>query len=618
MARHVVARAALVALFACHGDGHGKPVDAAGDASPDGPVDATTDGGTTPNMYPTGVGGPPVGSCFEKWCWVYPLPQGHSLSGVWASSPADVWMTTIDGMLYHYDGAKWQEVGSGMWGNPNPQPYPLVGTASNDVWAALPAGIAHWDGSTWTSLGDGAAPFAAISATDVWASGGTKEWNGSTWTSHSGPGFTPIAIGGSPGSVLAVSNTGAIAKWLGTAWGIGDTGSHTCNSAVVIDGTHLAVAQNGSVSLWDTGTWTTLTPPVSANWEVITASSPTDLWIASFGRGTPYRYHWNGSTWTDASDPGTTAYPLAISEDPHGNVFLVLDDASIRVWNGSTWSAVTTGNNTTRAVWGTAPTDVWLVDPAPVLPNRLVHWNGTSWTESTFPFQTNYYLSSIWGSAPNDYWATAGYQASFSVVDRTFLHWDGSTWTEVGPYGTEDGVAAPTGFTRIWGTAADNVYAVARTAVYHRDASGWAPIAALSGGTDVFGTAANDVYVLQNTTMWHWDGSMWTSKTMPKSFTRGWENSPTDIWLVGFDTPMMHYDGAFFVDASAADAFYSSLPVGTAGEMYTFSSSGHMWRWPTGFGSTPEPLTEFFGVNDAWVAPDGHVWAAGGAGLLVH
>jgi hypothetical protein len=593
--------AVLLVMAACDGGG-ARGLDAATDGAPtsDAAIDAMTD------ANPTGIGGPPVGHCAEEWCWVLPRPQGTPYAGVWSSSASNVWAATEQGTLLHYDGSSWTQVGGiAEYGGA----HMFWGTA-NDLWLSNLTNTWHWNGTTWTSTdiargklgGAGTTPWT-VSADESF------EWNGAQWLAHTGPGFTPLAIGGNGTTLIAVSETGSIAQWLGNAWGTSDTGSHAGNAAVVIDSTHLVVAQNGTVAFWDNGTWTIRTPPVTANWQQIAATSLSDVWVASFGR----RYHWNGNAWS-AADDANGAFPVALSLTASG--LLVADaNAELRLRNGATWSALTTGTNNIRGVWGTAPNDIWIIGGNGK--NETLHWNGSTWTDVPFPFpySSGYQINAIWGSAPNNYWIAGGRQLSFSSREIDLFHWDGIAWTLDGPHGTEDG-NIPGGFFALWGTAADNVYAVSGGVALHRDASGWSPISQLSTRSteaDVFGSAANDVYVLKDTTLWRWDGAQWTSKTAPATLRRGWSNGPTDVWLMTSGSPpLRHFDGTFFVSLTQG-----ALPaIGTSTEMWTFGSTT-MTKWTGGFAGTATTMTGFFDAWRGWVAPDGHLWVAG-KGLLVH
>jgi hypothetical protein len=126
-----------------------------------------------------------------------------SPSGVYASSPDDVWVAGYSQapaggglriLLEHWDGTSWSLV-------PGPKGdqmlFAIDGTSANDIWAVgahgLYYGLAlHWDGTQWTRNYDGRGfpPMDAVSAhasTDVWAlSNGDRyasveHWNGTKW-----------------------------------------------------------------------------------------------------------------------------------------------------------------------------------------------------------------------------------------------------------------------------------------------------------------------------------------------------------------------------------------------------------------------------------------------------
>lgn len=591
------------------------------DASIDAMIDAMPDAATI-------AGGPPLGACRSGWCWVYPLPQGNALHGIWGASASDVWVLGDHSTLVHYDGAGWTEYASNSpgWGRGGGQ---LWGTASNDVWAAATtAGVLHWNGSAWSVSGSAGAAnvIGGTGADDVWTfdakSSRILQWDGASWTSHRLPaaGWRPIAFGGAPGSLLVVSAAGGIAKWVGNAWGITDTGSHPANAACVIDASHIVVAQDGgAVSFWDGNGWTTRTAPVPASWKTITATSFSDVWVTgNLSDATSYRYHWNGAAWSAADDPGDTGWPQALWVDASGEPWAAMSDAEVRVWDGNTWTRKTVGDNYVQAVGGTAEDDIWIVswvyDGTPR--NRVTHWNGSAWSEAAFPYDTTYTLGRIWGSAGDDYWIAAGH-ANGNVVDRMMIHWNGNAWTAMGPYGTEDAVVGPTGFTAVWGAAQNDVYAVARTALYHYDGNAWTVVTAVPGGSDVFGTSSADVYVIYGQQLWHWNGSAWSAKTMPSSGdTLGWINAPNDVWIAG-GSAGLHYDGAFFVQYVV---YMPTSPVGSATHMFTYGFANgveQMIEWVGGLGGTTSTSQAFFLPEGGWHAPDGHVYAAG-SGLLVH
>ncbi len=86
------------------------------------------------------------------------LDVGELITGVWAASAADVFVSTTDGLRFD-DGVDW-EVGS--WSSTDYMHLPgvlapfsaLTGSAADDVWAVGAEGqVAHFDGSTWAHFG---------------------------------------------------------------------------------------------------------------------------------------------------------------------------------------------------------------------------------------------------------------------------------------------------------------------------------------------------------------------------------------------------------------------------------------------------------------------------------
>lgn len=619
--------AMLVALAACGGSRTGAPASGS-DANTGAPeVDAAVvpDAAPSPDA-PTGPpDAPPIGACRDGWCWVYPTPQGNAVRSIWGSSATDVWAVADRSTLLHYDGASWTEhpTGGASWGSGFGA---LWGTGPSDVWAAVGAGgVLHWDGSAWASKATGDA--LAIGGTgpdDVWAYDFTGsqiwQWDASGLHTHALPaaGWRPIGFGGSPGTLLAVSNAGGIAQWLGTAWGILDVGSHPAVAAAILDATHLVLAGSGGISFWVDGAWVAKPqPPVGASWTAVAARGVDDVWVGGLLSGAQYRFHWNGTAWSALPESGDTGWPLGMWEDAGGALWAGLSDSEVRVWTGDHWDAKTSGDNYVSAVAGTAESDIWIVSEvfSATPRHRISHWNGSAWSEVDFPFGNNYTLGRMWSGAPGDVWIAAG-KFNGNLIDRYLLHRKDGAWSAVGPLGQEDGIDAPTGFTSIWGASATDIYAVARRALYHYDGAGWSPVQTLAAGSDVFGTGSRDVYAIDGTALWHWDGQTWTSTQAPSALSRGWAASSTDVWLSGVFAGA-HYDGRLFttLDALANEG----MPVGSSAEMFTFGFQGgpSMTRWTGGIGGTHSATPLFFTPLAEWPAPGGRVYAAG-AGLLVH
>jgi hypothetical protein len=643
---HLVLSAALasIAVAGCGDDDLPRPVDAqspdapavvdaalgdaaidAADSTPDdaAPADATDDAAiSTPDAAlpddaapDAGVdlpGPPPTGACRSGWCWVYPLPQGNSLTDVWGSSPDDVWAIGDYGVILHYLNGSWTTYAGGTlsWGDGTQR---LWGTDDDDVWASTGGGVFHWDGAAWTKvLSASGGAIGGTGPDDVWVQDGAGAWvwNGTGWTGYAmpTPSWQPVAFGGSPGNVWTVSTQGGVARWLGSSWVIVDPGSHPTNAAVILDEDHIVTAGNSGVAFWNGATWTSHPPPISAGWDAIAATSFDDVWIAGVSSSGFHRYHWNGSTWSEATDGGDTSWAQALWIDSTGAVWAASLNAQVETWNGASWIERTIGDAYVTAVWGSSDTDIWTISRmASPLRWRAMHWDGLTWSEATdFSFGAGWQMTRMWGNAPDNIWIAAGHQSS-AGVDRHMIHWDGVTWTAMGPFGHEDSEGLGwRGFESVWGSASNDVWAVAWTKVYHYNGTAWNPVGGVTGGTDILGTASNNVYVLDGTNLRRWNGATWSVAFAPYETLIGWLNSPTDIWLKGYPVSL-HYDGTSFTP------YYGGIPIGT--EMFTVGDG--LLRWDGGFGGTVVALDYYFDTAMAWRSPSGKLYSAG-RGLLVH
>jgi hypothetical protein len=616
-------------LVACHGGGgNGGDGGLADDATTADAIDSTVDAAIdAPADGPsTGIGGPPLGTCTGSnatdWCWVLPRPQGDPISAVWASSATDVWAAAPQTVL-HFDGAAWTASQTPLV----PGVRLFAGSASNDVWAMTLSGVFHWDGTAWTRDRDAVVgAIAAFAANDVWTvdRDTAKHWDGSSWTAHPGPGFNVLAIGGDANNLIAVSSTGTIAKLLGTTWGIADATSHPGTDAVVIDPTHAVVIQDHDVLFWTSGTWTAHTPPLlAAPWVRVAARASNDVWITSPGA----RYHWNGTTWTEAVD-ANASFGVSLWEAPNGDLYTGDYDAQVKRWTGAVWTSLTQGPGVVRAVFGTANTDIFAIGSATNQSQPFaVQWNGSSWTSSTIPAGVHY-VNAIWGSAPNNYWIGAGHYAGGDVVERQMLHWDGTQWTQF-HLGTEDGVIS-SGIRLIRGFATNDVFAASPFALYHFDGTSWSPVTVPLPPsyriTDVFGASAADLYVAASNLLLHWDGATWTSKTAPISIYSGVEIAPTNLWLIGTNTSpgstaeLVNYDGSFFV--TAGTNMCGELAIAVRGtDLYTcegdpmYAGLGMVTKRSTTFGGTSTPIATPRSIWGSWISPDGRLYVPG---MLVH
>jgi hypothetical protein len=139
------------------------------------------------------------------------------------------------------------------------------------------------------------------------------------------------------------------------------------------------------------------------------------------------------------------------------------DRAVILHYNGQEWSEVVREPDVEfRRIWGSSPTDVYVTGNALVAGEAsrdrgagvLWHFDGSGW--STVPSPTTAPLGAIWGSSPTDVYLLGGAQGT----SGTIWHFDGTAWTPINTGGV--------GLLDIWGSSATDVFAVGENGTIFR------------------------------------------------------------------------------------------------------------------------------------------------------
>jgi hypothetical protein len=191
----------------------------------------------------------------------------------------------------------------------------------------------------------------------------------------------------------------------------------------------------------------------------------------------------------------TTRDLYAVWGNSANSVFAVGGMQTIRYWNGTTWTAMTTPGleSNFNAVWGTAFNNVYAVG----LNGDIYHFDGTAW--SAMDSGTSADLYAIQGSSSSDIWAVG------SATAQT--HYNGSVWNSLTIH------PLMVTYTALWGTSASNIYMSCH---------------------NVF----TDAGLVK-----HYDGSSWSNLTTPDcpSLNGIWGSSNSDIFAVGDSGTILHY-----------------------------------------------------------------------------
>jgi hypothetical protein len=290
----------------------------------------------------------------------------------------------------------------------------------------------------------------------------------------------------------------------------------------------------------------------------VAALSATDVWAVGFSQSTPPTgvfqtliEHWDGNSWSvrQSANTGSDSNVLngiaAISATDIWAVGYYFDTSTLQRrplvehWDGTTWTTFSVPGDTIvrgqpsprgampqvilNSIVAISATDIWAVG------TTFMHWDGTTWTLSTWQPASSDAFYSITASATNDVWAVGSSVAS-GINSSTAEHWDGMTWNT-----TSIPVDASGYQSRLAAAAADpalhRVLAVGYSALL-------VGIPGPAGGYDPYYTLAAE-----------WDGTRWSTMPAvnPNNFGEqllGVASTPAgDAWAVGdVYNSTTHYD----------------------------------------------------------------------------
>jgi len=228
-----------------------------------------------------------------------------------------------------------------------------------------------------------------------------------------------------------------------------------------------------------------------------------------------------------------------------------------------------------------------------------------------------------WGPAPGapalravlDVWA-------FSTTDVWFLdggpsvhRFDGQSWATL--------ETPSTGLSCIFALSPSDVFLCAGTQVLHYDGSAFTATevtagTGLDGLTDLWASSRSDVWVVgDDAIVGHYDGTTWTRTITGSPFkTSIWGSGPTDIYAVDtFD--LVHFDGSTWkevtLDAGGGEEVWGT----SASDVWVMTDSSDLSHFD---GVSWQRLeTDMVGdLAAVWGPASNDLWAAGSAGAIAH
>jgi hypothetical protein len=347
------------------------------------------------------------------------------LYGVSAASPSSAWAVgyrcvpdctassaVLRTLILHWNGSAWTEIASPNPGSGERLLNAVSALSHSRAWAVgqyrttsggFKTLVLRSNGSRWAQVAspspevvDGSFLFgvAAVSPSDAWAVGWVYgpggensntlilRWNGRRWGQVRSPnpvhlGFNVLnavsALSPSDAWTVGSTDTGTlIARWNGTRWARvpspspGSTGSDVLNAVSALSASHAwAVGGTGASTLilrWNGANWSTVpnpSPGRGGDLNAVSSVSSSDAWAVgcylaspSTNEFKPLVLHWNGTAWAQVASPNP---------------------------GGSTGTCLTGVNALSSSdAWAVGATDPFGTDTKTV----ILHWNGTSWTQS--------------------------------------------------------------------------------------------------------------------------------------------------------------------------------------------------------------------------------------------
>jgi hypothetical protein len=117
----------------------------------------------------------------------------------------------------------------------------------------------------------------------------------------------------------------------------------------------------------------------------------------------------------------------------------------------------------------------------------MLHYNGSSWS----PVQTGYpaYFRGVWGSSADNVFAVG-----YTFTENVILRFDGNSWATMTITPPSD-----CGLCAVWGSSATDVFAAGFCGIiYHYNGSTWSPMNSRAGNElrSVWGSSGSDVFAV--------------------------------------------------------------------------------------------------------------------------
>jgi hypothetical protein len=325
------------------------------------------------------------------------------------------------------------------------------------------------------------------------------------------------------------------------------------------------------------------------------ATASNDVWaVGTLGTVR----HWNGTTISEVDSP-THDYFTGVWASGPSDAWAVSNSRVMR-WDGHTWSQVLEG--AVSGIWGSAADDVWVGGSA------LHHWDGRKWNTVARPGTGP--INGFSGRGRDDFWAT--------LSQKAVMHWNGQAWRLVPtPESALDSWESPTG--TLWiSTYSGKILRLQGDSFVESFSSRSAEVLHL------WGTSDNDVWTVGDAVFLHFDGTAWTQfeSTVPGGIESIAGSSSSDVWAVGAQMAMVHWDGTRWSrpESEGISQWYSPVALsGTGVNDVWAGGSQYLQHWNgSAWGHLPIlAIQHSMQVRKIWADGAGSVWVVPGSGAPI-
>lgn len=425
------------------------------------------------------------------------LPNG----ALYAGGTFSMTGSTVVNRIARWDGAAWQPLGSGLTG-PNPSVFALLPLPNGEVIVGgyfdnaggSPANsIARWNGSTWTALGSG--------------------FNGGVFALALMPNGDIIAGG-------EFTFSGApVARWTGAVWtSLGSAFGGSVRSLAVLGNDDIIVGGSFSISTpagpanyiarWSGSAWSRLgsgisNGPSAARVDALATVPDGSVAAAGFfstagGVSASNIARWNGSTWSPLA-AGMNSSVSTLTMMPSGDLlvggaFWYAGDVQayhVARWAGGTWCALGAGmDNWVHSLATLSNGDVvaggHFSRTGGIAAEAIASWNGWKWSPLGQGLSNGQFATYVRGidECPNgDIIAVGDFTVSGTTTVNHVARWDGAAWQPLGSGVTCSGctlvavAALPNGNVIVGGNF-DSIGGVAASNIAHWNGSAWSALGA--------------------------------------------------------------------------------------------------------------------------------------------